>query len=92
MCIRDRAGRLDLNSLGMDTVTQNHIDELIHKPNGILLVTGPVSYTHLRAHETVLDLVCRLLLEKKKKQTTNKTNTNTRHRHNTTHEKHQQHH
>ena len=27
---------------------------------------GPVSYTHLRAHETVLDLVCRLLLEKKK--------------------------
>ena len=28
---------------------------------------GPVSYTHLRAHETVLDLVCRLLLEKKNK-------------------------
>ena len=28
-----------------------------------------VSYTHLRAHETVLDLVCRLLLEKKKQQT-----------------------
>ena len=28
-----------------------------------------VSYTHLRAHETVLDLVCRLLLEKKKKKT-----------------------
>ena len=27
----------------------------------------PVSYTHLRAHETVLDLVCRLLLEKNKK-------------------------
>ena len=25
-----------------------------------------VSYTHLRAHETVLDLGCRLLLEKKK--------------------------
>src|SRR5664280_3045581 len=24
------------------------------------------AYTHLRAHETVLDLVCRLLLEKKK--------------------------
>eukprot|EP00656_Telonema_subtile_P001940 TRINITY_DN10840_c0_g1_i2.p1 TRINITY_DN10840_c0_g1~~TRINITY_DN10840_c0_g1_i2.p1 ORF type:complete len:806 (-),score=215.76 TRINITY_DN10840_c0_g1_i2:27-2444(-) len=29
--------------------------------------TRAVSYTHLRAHETVLDLVCRLLLEKKKK-------------------------
>ena len=27
---------------------------------------APVSYTHLRAHETVLDLVCRLLLEKKR--------------------------
>src|SRR5665811_2516915 len=27
--------------------------------------SNPVSYTHLRAHETVLDLVCRLLLEKK---------------------------
>ena len=27
--------------------------------------TKAVSYTHLRAHETVLDLVCRLLLEKK---------------------------
>ena len=25
----------------------------------------PVSYTHLRAHETCADLVCRLLLEKK---------------------------
>ena len=30
---------------------------------------SPVSYTHLRAHETVLDLVCRLLLEKKKNYT-----------------------
>eukprot|EP00657_Telonema_sp_P-1_P010913 TRINITY_DN5601_c0_g1_i1.p1 TRINITY_DN5601_c0_g1~~TRINITY_DN5601_c0_g1_i1.p1 ORF type:complete len:154 (-),score=53.97 TRINITY_DN5601_c0_g1_i1:80-541(-) len=33
-----------------------------------LAQSGPVSYTHLRAHETVLDLVCRLLLEKKKNQ------------------------
>ena len=31
-----------------------------------------VSYTHLRAHETVLDLVCRLLLEKKKNNIKNK--------------------
>ena len=29
----------------------------------------PVSYTHLRAHETRHDLVCRLLLEKKKDKT-----------------------
>src|SRR5665811_1333655 len=30
-----------------------------------LSINKAVSYTHLRAHETVLDLVCRLLLEKK---------------------------
>ena len=30
--------------------------------------SSAVSYTHLRAHETVLDLVCRLLLEKKNNQ------------------------
>ena len=30
--------------------------------------TDTVSYTHLRAHETRHDLVCRLLLEKKKKK------------------------
>ena len=30
----------------------------------------PVSYTHLRAHETGRNLVCRLLLEKKKKKNT----------------------
>src|SRR5450756_2331227 len=34
---------------------------------GTLLGRIPVSYTHLRAHETRHDLVCRLLLEKKKK-------------------------
>ena len=32
-----------------------------------LVASVTVSYTHLRAHETVLDLVCRLLLEKKNK-------------------------
>src|SRR5678816_3657369 len=31
-----------------------------------ILFTYPVSYTHLRAHETPEHLVCRLLLEKKK--------------------------
>ena len=31
-----------------------------------------VSYTHLRAHETGRNLVCRLLLEKKKKNTPKK--------------------
>eukprot|EP00658_Telonema_sp_P-2_P073649 TRINITY_DN62753_c0_g1_i1.p1 TRINITY_DN62753_c0_g1~~TRINITY_DN62753_c0_g1_i1.p1 ORF type:complete len:101 (-),score=3.42 TRINITY_DN62753_c0_g1_i1:55-357(-) len=33
--------------------------------------SGPVSYTHLRAHETPEHLVCRLLLEKKKTNTRN---------------------
>src|SRR5665648_1095674 len=40
---------------------------------GIALLTrtlDAVSYTHLRAHETRHDLVCRLLLEKKKKKHT----------------------
>ena len=36
-------------------------------PEMLLIIGGAVSYTHLRAHETVLDIVCRLLLEKKKK-------------------------
>jgi general secretion pathway protein E len=36
-----QAGRLDLNSLGMAPETQTLIDELINKPHGILLVTGP---------------------------------------------------
>ena len=36
-----QAGRLDLNSLGMASTTQSLIDELIHKPHGIILVTGP---------------------------------------------------
>ena len=35
-------------------------------PDSNFLSGMSVSYTHLRAHETVLDLVCRLLLEKKK--------------------------
>ena len=58
------------------------IDDLTHAPRpadssdvdvtGLAVPIGveTVSYTHLRAHETVLDLVCRLLLEKKKTLTT----------------------
>ena len=38
---------------------------LTRRPQGdFSAACTPVSYTHLRAHETVLDLVCRLLLEK----------------------------
>src|SRR5680860_7858 len=39
----------------------------VNNPNGIR--ARSVSYTHLRAHETDSYLVCRLLLEKKKKKT-----------------------
>ncbi|MEJ2515232.1 MAG: type II secretion system ATPase GspE [Gammaproteobacteria bacterium] len=35
------AGRLDLSSLGMDPDTESMMDQLIHKPHGIILVTGP---------------------------------------------------
>ena len=42
--------------------------KLIELSDGDLLtrLDEPVSYTHLRAHETPEHLVCRLLLEKKK--------------------------
>ena len=36
-----QAGRLDLTSLGMASDAQQAMDELIHKPHGIILVTGP---------------------------------------------------
>ena len=35
------AGRLELESLGMDSGTKGVIDGLIRKPHGIILVTGP---------------------------------------------------
>ncbi len=35
------AGRLELKHLGMEPGQQDVIDELIHKPHGIILVTGP---------------------------------------------------
>src|SRR5665648_749191 len=47
------------------------INAYIVKPvnfSSLIDIVKPVSYTHLRAHETRHDLVCRLLLEKKKKK------------------------
>ena len=46
------------------TIAESRYASYLDMVNGV----DAVSYTHLRAHETVLDLVCRLLLEKKKKQ------------------------
>ena len=55
------------------------IEATNHGPDPAPLdLVPPVSYTHLRAHETVLDLVCRLLLEKKKNK---RRNTASKHRH-----------
>ena len=56
----------------MTTYTYDDLGRLVQvvEPAGGMTMTytyTPVSYTHLRAHETVLDLVCRLLLEKKKR-------------------------
>ena len=69
MCIRDRghggAGDADKRVHPGAKVAAAETD----LDGGAARAVGqPVSYTHLRAHETVLDLVCRLLLEKKKKK------------------------
>ncbi|MCW8988874.1 MAG: type II secretion system ATPase GspE [Gammaproteobacteria bacterium] len=36
-----QAGRLDLQNLGMDDDTLKRMDQLVHRPHGIILVTGP---------------------------------------------------
>ncbi|MEJ2399250.1 MAG: type II secretion system ATPase GspE, partial [Gammaproteobacteria bacterium] len=36
-----QAGRLDLGQLGMDPSIQESLDQMIHRPHGIFLVTGP---------------------------------------------------
>lgn len=36
-----QAGRLDLSNLGMEPKSRNTLEQLIHQPHGILLVTGP---------------------------------------------------
>ena len=69
MCIRDRMVAL---IAGVSFVGYVAI-RILGAGRGLAvtaLIGGPVSYTHLRAHETVLDLVCRLLLETKNKQIT----------------------
>ena len=65
MCIRDRleASAEDHEKAGLSYVASGNY-EGEHWLATFAVLT--VSYTHLRAHETVLDLVCRLLLEKKK--------------------------
>src|SRR5674536_375483 len=56
-----RAASSPLSRSGPRSVTGEHVSRASR-------MQRPVSYTHLRAHETPEHLVCRLLLEKKKKQ------------------------
>ena len=81
MIRRPPRSTLDRSSAASDvykrqTLTGLEIGRLLHEagvPRDVFAVlvgggevgAASVSYTHLRAHETVLDLVCRLLLEKK---------------------------
>ena len=67
MCIRDSS--IPLKSVSEALYLRNSIlDDLEKAVTTLHLEEQAVSYTHLRAHETVLDLVCRLLLEKKKQK------------------------
>src|SRR5665811_997134 len=58
--LRLAAERHRLGDVAVGRQGERAADDL--RPDRAELVHGPVSYTHLRAHETVLDLVCRLLL------------------------------
>ena len=62
--IRSRFSRAKKNTVEVFNQLKNSVIK------DVLIANDAVSYTHLRAHETVLDLVCRLLLEKKKKKIT----------------------
>ena len=63
------AGGYSADKLGMAARLRPDKEEGGRRP-ALFQRVKPVSYTHLRAHETVLDLVCRLLLEKKKTMNT----------------------
>ena len=52
----------DLSSLRVGRASSTMLDTINVNAYGSIM---PVSYTHLRAHETKANLVCRLLLEKK---------------------------
>ena len=69
MCIRDSVGDGALETETEARVRDGAVAAQVAVP-AVVLAIEPVSYTHLRAHETVLDLVCRLLLEKKNKERT----------------------
>ena len=67
MCIRDSIKVLVIDD---DPIIREFLETTLKNLHvqAIRSCADAVSYTHLRAHETVLDLVCRLLLEKKQQQ------------------------
>ena len=65
MCIRDSGSGVQVSDTNHSPLSSWNLGKLRLK-EGKMKWAYTVSYTHLRAHETVLDLVCRLLLEKKK--------------------------
>ena len=67
MCIRDSPGAI----LVLHAAGAVHVERDVEPLDSRVVEQrrrDTVSYTHLRAHETVLDLVCRLLLENKKQR------------------------
>ena len=66
MCIRDRLKTV-LGEQAVVEFSNDRQDGALDRDHIGARLSMPVSYSHLRAHETVLDLVCRLLLEKKKR-------------------------
>src|SRR5450756_2741578 len=62
LCVCEVKAALNLSQ----ATVSDHVRVLLDA--GLLSTSRAVSYTHLRAHETRHDLVCRLLLEKKKKK------------------------
>ena len=63
--VRERMTTQDVEAITPQTLI--NIRPVVAAIKEFFGTSQPVSYTHLRAHETVLDLVCRLLLEKKNK-------------------------
>ena len=56
-------GLRDILILERDNELGGILNQCIHNGFGLHRFGEPVAYTHLRAHETKANLVCRLLLE-----------------------------
>ena len=66
---REKIVHIVLDKEPENLIKKNILSNSDLRLNSINRIREPVSYTHLRAHETKANLVCRLLLEKKNKTT-----------------------